>query len=69
MSPSSQKLRCLAAEDLTRPDRVCPGRNPRPVAAEGVEGVLHDGHGMQLDESRAGLLVGLEIAVELIAEV
>jgi hypothetical protein len=34
-----------------------------------VERVLHDRHRVQLDEPRACLLVGLEVAVELLAEV
>ena len=43
-SPSSQKLRCAGAEDLARADRGRLRRHPRPVAAERVQRVLHDGH-------------------------
>ena len=57
------------AEDLARADRVRLRRHPRPVAAERVERVLHDRHRMQLDEPRARLLVRLEVAVELLAQV
>src|SRR6476659_9878707 len=57
------------AEDLTRPDRVRLRRHPRPVPSEGVECVLHDRHRVQLDEARTCLLVRLEIADELLAQV
>ena len=56
------------AEDLARPDRVGLRRHRGPVAAEGVQRVLHDGHRVQLDQPRAGAAVGIEVAVELGAE-
>src|SRR5205823_7206036 len=59
----------LRAEDLARADRVRLRRHPRPVAAERVQGVLHDRHRVELDEPRAGGLVGVEVALELLAEV
>ena len=56
------------AEDLAWSDRVRLGRHPRPVASEGVQGVLHDRHRVQLDEARTRLLVRLEVALELLAQ-
>ena len=67
-SPSSQKLRCRAPRISRGPDRVRLRRHPRPVASEGVEGVLHDRHRVQLDEARTCLLVRLEVALELLAQ-
>ena len=55
-------------EDLARADRVRLRRHPRPVAAERVERVLHDRHRVQLDKPGARLLVRLEVACELLAE-
>ena len=56
------------AEDLARADRVRLRRHPRPVAAERVQRVLHDRHRVQLHEAGACLLVRLEVARELLAE-
>ena len=55
-------------EDLARADRVRLRRHPRPVAPERVERVLHDRHRVELDEAGARLLVRLEVAGELLAE-
>ncbi len=50
------------AEDLARADRVGLRRHRGPVAAEGVQRVLHHGHRVQVDQPRAGLAVGVEVA-------
>src|SRR2546423_2204103 len=57
------------AENVSWADRVRPGGNPRPIPTKGVEGVLHDGHGVKLNQPRPRPLVRVEITLELQPEV
>ena len=53
----------LGTQDVRRTDRGGHGRHPGPVAAEGMEGVLHDRHRVELDDLRLGRLVLLHRGV------
>ncbi len=66
--PVEPERTVAGAEHLARPDGRRFRGHPRPVAAERVQRVLHDGHRVQLDDPGARPLVGVDVAAELMPE-